>query len=102
MVVGRPADLLVLNACLHNSFRVSAVCPQQRCLTRAAKHEPQNVAIRSELRNLSKLVQECGLDAAIDRTSTRRPGPPGDGRTESRPEHGEAELIVAAADLGGI
>lgn len=32
----------------------------QRCLTRAAKHEPQNVAIRSELRNLSRLAQEYG------------------------------------------
>lgn len=89
----RPASL---NACAM-LFRFCAVpcCPQQRCLTRAAKREPQNVAIRSELRNLSKLVQERGLDVAIDTASTRRSGPPGDKRAESRPENGDAELIVA-------
>ena len=31
---------------------------RQRCLTRAAKHEPQNVNILKELRNLTKLAQE--------------------------------------------
>lgn len=31
---------------------------RQRCLTRAAKHEPQNVNILKELRNLTKLAHE--------------------------------------------
>lgn len=40
--------------------------PRQRCLTRAAKHEPQNVNIRTELRNLTKLAQGEGVEAGTD------------------------------------
>lgn len=48
------------------SVRCIVVRAQQRCLTRAAKHEPQNVNIMKELRNLTKLAQEDGVEVGID------------------------------------
>lgn len=42
----------------------------QSCLTKAAKKEPRNVAIRTELRNLSKLAHESGVDGAAGTSVT--------------------------------
>ena len=62
-----PVDT-VLTSVFSVCFVFCRVCAddRQRCLTRAAKHEPQNVAIRSELRSLSKLAQNSGGETATD------------------------------------
>ncbi|CAM9927084.1 unnamed protein product, partial [Ectocarpus sp. 12 AP-2014] len=52
------------------NLRLKNIEAAKRCLTRAAKHEPQNVNIRTELRNLTKLAQGEGVEAGTDSATT--------------------------------